>query len=149
MSVSFVRWSHVALNCRDLAATEHFYSAWFGFTRSRVFESPYRTTIFLRLGDVYLELFGGVSVDTRVALSSSADGPQHPGSVRHIAFQVDDVDALLTKMGAAAVVTLGPLDFDQYIPGWRSVWLSDPDGVTVEVSQGYRDVPEPGKALLD
>lgn len=89
-----------------------------GFTRSRVFESPDRTAIFLRLGDVYLELFGGAPVDTRGASSGSADSPEYPGSLRHIAFQVD---------------------FDQYAPGWRSMWLSDPDGAIVEVGQGYRD----------
>ena len=61
------------------------------------------------------------------------------GSVRHLAFQVDDVDALLQQMGDAAQVNLGPIDFDGFIPGWRSVWLTDPDGVVVEVSQGYRD----------
>jgi glyoxylase I family protein len=43
-------------------------------------------------------------------------------------------------MGKAAVISLGPLDFDQYIPGWRSVWISDPNGVIVEVSQGYREI---------
>lgn len=45
-----------------------------GFTRSRVFESPDRTTIFPRPGDVYLELFGRAPFDTRGASSGSADG---------------------------------------------------------------------------
>jgi len=36
-------------------------------------------------------------------------------------------------------VSLGPLHFDDWIPGWHSVWLRDPDGVIVEVSQGYHD----------
>ena len=27
---------------------------------------------------------------------------------------------------------------------WRSIWLTDPDGVVVEVSQGYHD-QEPGE----
>ena len=38
-----------------------------------------------------------------------------------------------------ADVTLGPLEFDEFIAGWKTVWLRDPDGVVVEVSQGYRD----------
>ncbi len=49
------------------------------------------------------------------------------------------MDAFLAGMGAAAEVTLGPLDFSEFIAGWRTVWLRDPDGVVVEVSQGYRD----------
>ena len=31
------------------------------------------------------------------------------------------------------------MSFDAFIPGWRTVWVLDPDGVIVEVSQGYRD----------
>jgi glyoxylase I family protein len=36
-------------------------------------------------------------------------------------------------------VTLGPLDFDGFIKGWRTVWVSDPDGTIVEISQGHKD----------
>jgi glyoxylase I family protein len=42
-------------------------------------------------------------------------------------------------LGEAAEVTLGPLGFDDFICGWRSVWLRDPDGVIVEISQGFQD----------
>jgi len=49
------------------------------------------------------------------------------------------VDATLTAMGAAARVTLGPLSFDDFIPGWRTAWLADPEGNIVEISQGYTD----------
>lgn len=38
-----------------------------------------------------------------------------------------------------ALVTLGPLNFDDLIPGWRSVWVADPNGNIVEISQGYVD----------
>ena len=43
------------------------------------------------------------------------------------------------RIGDAVPISLGPLSFDNFIPGWRIVWLIDPDGVIVEVSQGYRD----------
>ncbi len=59
--------------------------------------------------------------------------------MRHLAFQTDDVDAFLAGMGEAAEVTLGPMGFDDFICGWRTVWLRDPDGVIVEVSQGFVD----------
>ena len=65
-------------------------------------------------------------------------GPESPG-YRHLAFQVEDVDAKLAEMGSEAWITLGPLDFGSVIPGWRTVWLADPDGRVVEVSQGYVD----------
>jgi glyoxylase I family protein len=68
----------------------------------------------------------------------AADGPQDPGITRHLAFQTDDLDGFLAA-AAGVPVSLGPLSFDEVINGWRSVWLTDPDGLVVEVSEGYRD----------
>lgn len=136
-----MKWSHVALNCADLDRTERFYAKWFGFRRANAFDLGDSRIVFLRLGDVYLELFEGAAVDGAGPREASADGHGHRGVTRHLAFQTDDVDALLNSMGDEASITLGPADFDEFIPGWRSVWLSDPDGVIVEVSQGYQDDP--------
>jgi len=52
---------------------------------------------------------------------------------------VDDVEAKLAEMGNDAVITLGPLSFDDFIPGWKTVWLKDPEENIVEISQGYQD----------
>jgi len=87
-----------------------------------------------------LELFSAEG-ETPVA-PAGGDGPHYPG-LRHIAFQVDNVDAVLSAMGDEAKITLGPLDFDAFIPGWRTVWLADPDSNIVEVSQGYTDEDSP------
>lgn len=134
-------FSHVALSCQDLNATERFYAKHFGFKRARVIPlGGDDRIVFLKSGDVYLELFGAEG--ERPAPAVAADGPHYPG-VRHLAFQVDDVDAKLAAMGDDARVTLGPMDFDAFIPGWRTVWLSDPDGTIVEVSQGYTDEAGP------
>jgi glyoxylase I family protein len=46
-------------------------------------------------------------------------------------------------MGEDAKITLGPVNFDDYIPGWRTVWLADPDGRIVEISQGFTDQENP------
>ena len=92
--------------------------------------------VFLRQGDAYLELFHATAGAIQ---EPAADGPQNAGPVRHIAFQTDDLDAFLTRIGDAVPISLGPLSFDDFIPGWRTVWLIDPDGVIVEVSEGYRD----------
>jgi glyoxylase I family protein len=96
--------------------------------------------VFLKCGEVYLELFQAQE-DSPVPPAKEA-GPKYPG-VRHIAFQVDDVDAKLSELGDAARITLGPLNFDEVIPGWRTVWLADPDGNVVEISQGYVDQENP------
>ncbi|KPI02584.1 Glyoxalase-like domain containing protein [Actinobacteria bacterium OK074] len=132
-----IRWSHVGLNCRDQQATEEFYTRWLGFRRARVVEADGSRVVFLRHGDVYLELF---PTTAGAALDTEADGPQNPGIARHLAFQVDDVDAFLSVDAAGELpVSLGPLTFDEFIPGWKTVWVTDPDGVVVEISQGYTD----------
>jgi glyoxylase I family protein len=133
-------FSHVALNCRDPLATERFYVRHFGFRRARVIPLGAEQIVFLKAGTVYLELFQAKGEPPGSALEK--DGPGYPG-VRHIAFQVADVDATLAAMGADARVTLGPLDFGAFIPGWRTAWVSDPDGNIVEISQGYTDQDDP------
>ena len=72
----------------------------------------------------------------------AADGPSFPGW-RHIAFQVDDVDAKLAELGGDGRVTLGPLRFDSFIPGWKTAWIADPEGNIIEISQGYYDQVNP------
>jgi glyoxylase I family protein len=129
-------WSHVALNCRDQAVTEQFYKRWLGFERVRTVPLGEQEILFLRNGHVLLELFGSSG---EPLFDPKADGPPNPGVIRHLAFQTDDVDTFLAELGDEAPVSLGPLDFHDFIPGWRTVWLTDPDGVIVEVSQGYRD----------
>ncbi|MEU8837701.1 VOC family protein [Streptomyces roseus] len=137
-------WSHVGLNCADQKATEDFYTRYFGFSRARVVDLGEAKIVFLRKGDAYLELFAADTGPARPALGvppavAGGDGPQTPGRMRHLAFQTDSVDAFLAELGDAAEVTLGPLDFDDFICGWRTVWVRDPDGVIVEVSQGFED----------
>jgi glyoxylase I family protein len=132
-----MKWSHVGLNCRDIGSTERFYSTVFGFRRVRTVPlDGDERVVFLRRGDSYLELFAAAGGEPRAA---SADGPRQAGTIRHLAFQVEDVDAFLAELDGSAPITLGPVDFDTVIPGWRTVWISDPDGVVIEVSQGYRD----------
>ncbi len=133
-------FSHIALSCRDPLALERFYAQHFGFQRARVIPLGEQQIVFLKSGAVYLELFSAEGESpTPVA---EGDGPHYPG-IRHIAFQVDDVDATLAQMGDAAKITLGPLDFGAFIPGWRTVWVADPEGNIVEISQGYVDEANP------
>ena len=131
-----MKFSHVALNCRDIDATQAFYVQHFGFQVSRTLPlEQNQKIVFLKRDDVYLELFGSDLEVNR----PFPDGHHAIGILRHLAFQVDSVDEVLATMGEGAKVTLGPLEFDAFIPGWKTVWLEDPDGTVVEVSQGYRD----------
>jgi glyoxylase I family protein len=132
-------FSHVALNCKDPIAVEKFYTKYFGFTRGRVIPLGDSQLVFIKSGNVYLELFKTDEDGPK----PDKDGSPGQGVVRHIAFQVDNVDAKLAEMGADARITLGPLDFGDFIPGWRTAWVSDPAGNIVEISQGYTDQDNP------
>lgn len=128
-----MRWSHAALNCADIDTTADFYCTWFGFTRAATFPVGDSKILFLRKDDTYLELFQASDG------TPGGDGPTAAGTVRHIALQTDDLDQVLATMGAQARISLGPLCFDAFIPGWRSAWMTDPDGTVVEISQGFKD----------
>ena len=133
-------FSHVALACVDPPTTERFYTRHFGFRRARVIPLGNEQIVFLKLGETYLELFR--AREDRPVPPTAGDGPWYPG-VRHLALQVADVDAQLAAMGTDAVITQGPMNFDAFIPGWRTVWVKDPDGNIVEISQGYVDEVNP------
>jgi glyoxylase I family protein len=130
----------MALACRDPLRIERYYSEHFGFRRARVIPLGETQIVFIKLGSTYLELFQ--AQEQLPHERAKADGPWYP-EWRHIGFKVDDVDAKLAEMGDAAVVTLGPFGFDAFIPGWRTVWLADPEGNIVEVSQGFVDEENP------
>lgn len=130
-------FAHVALNCKNIAATEAFYTEHFNFRRARAVDlGEGKQIVFIKSGAMYLELFQADG--TAPTAPPKDDGPTWPG-VRHIAFQVQDVDATLAEMGDEAKLSLGPFGFDSFIPGWRTAWITDPDGTVVEISQGFTD----------
>jgi glyoxylase I family protein len=144
-----MNFHHIALTCNDPIAVERFYTKHFGFQRARVVPLPDgKQIVFIKSGGLYLELF---KADQTSPLPPpplnwpnypGADGPHYPG-VRHFAFKVDNVASKLAEMGSEAVITLGPLSFDAFIPGWKTAWISDPEGNIVEISQGFVDQEKP------
>jgi glyoxylase I family protein len=135
-----MEFNHVALNCNDPVAIEKFYTKHFGFTRGRVIPLGDWNLVFLKGPGVYLELFK--TGDANPAGAPEKDGFGFAGT-RHLAFKVDDVDAAIAAMGDDAKITQGPLDFGDFIPGWKTVWIADPEGNIVEISQGYTDQENP------
>jgi glyoxylase I family protein len=129
---------HVAVTCKDQKKFEAFYSKYFGFKRARTISLGENKELFFLKdeGNFYFEVFP--MDEERPVPQAESDGPHYPGW-RHIAFIVADVDAKLKEMGDDAVITLGPLGFDDFIEGWRTVWIKDPEGNIVEISQGYKD----------
>lgn len=131
---------HVAISCKDPLVIERFYTKHFGFTRARVAVVGETQIVFIKSGALYLELFQAEG--DRPAEPAKDDGPHYPGW-RHIAFTVENVDSKLADMGAEAQVSFGPFDFDAFIPGWRTVWIADPEGNIIELSEGFIDQINP------
>ena len=131
---------HLGLVCRDIRAVEDFYTRHLGFSRARAFGSGPDEIVFLKADGFHLELF--VATEPSPNAPATGAGPAYPGW-RHLAFQVDNVNRTLAAMGDDARVTAGPMSFDAFIPGWRTVWVADPDGNIVEISEGYVDQPNP------
>ncbi len=140
-------FAHIGISCKDMLVTEKFYTKHFGFRRARVIHIGNDQIIFLKRDsdNLYLEMFKSTEdVDN---VTGTKDGPNSPG-FKHLAFKVDSVDKTLEQMGDDAKITQGPMNFDAFIPGWRAVWLSDPDGRIVEISQGYVDENNPEPVTL-
>ena len=129
---------HLALTVKNLARFESFYATHFGFRRARVISlGDDAELVFLKNDDnIYFEVFP--PEEERPYPMSEADGPHYAG-LRHIAFSVDDIEEKIALMGADAEITLGPLHFDDVIEGWKTVWLKDPEGNIIEITQGYSD----------
>ena len=136
-----LQFHHISLTCRDMVATERYYTRHFGFRRARVVPlGDDNQIVFLRGPGLHLELF---RAGQESPLKPPAnDGYPWPG-VRNFSFQVNDVDAKLAAMGVQAELAFGPMSFDAFIPGWRSAWLRDPDGNLVQITQGYTDQEMP------
>ena len=129
---------HVAVTVNDLPAFEGFYTKYFGFKRARTISlGEGKELVFMKNTDgFYFEVFPADF--PRPIPPEEGDGPHYQG-IRHLAFSVDDVDAKLAEMGSDAVITLGPLSFDAFIPGWRTAWIKDPENNIIEITQGYKD----------
>lgn len=134
------RFHHMAVVARDPLALERWYTKYFGFRRARVVMPGPDQTVFIKRDDTYMEIFKATAVAPDGAPGGA--GSEYP-CWRHLSFWVDDVDGKIAELGAEARVTLGPADFSDFIPGWKTVWVSDPEGNIVEISQGYVDEDNP------
>lgn len=129
---------HVAVTVKDLNAFEDFYAKYFGFKRARTIDlGEGKELVFLKdANNFYFEVFPPDEENPLPPVGG--DGPHYAG-LRHLAFSVDDVDAKLAEMGDDAIITLGPLMFDDFILGWKTVWIKDPGDNIIEITQNYRD----------
>lgn len=133
--MTMAHFHHVGVACKDPIATERWYARHFGFERARVVPLGADQIVFIKRGDLYLELFRASEAAPSVPEGS---GPEYP-SWKHLGFMVDSVEDKLAELGDDARITLGPADFSDFIPGWKTAWIADPDGNIVEISEGFVD----------
>jgi glyoxylase I family protein len=131
---------HAAITCNDPILVERWYQRHFGFERARVYQPGPDQVVMVKSGEVYLEIFK--ATEPAPVPEPSGSGYEWP-SWRHLAFDVDDLDAKLEAMAGDVTIKLGPLDMGQFIPGMRAAWVADPEGNIVELNQGYVDEDNP------
>ncbi len=135
----------VAIRCRDLAAMTAFYSDVVGL---EVIEGDYSDSIvFLRVGE-------GFAGHTSVVALFTAEGEEEPeagggSSLHHLALTVNAAD-LAPALAWYRAHGLEPRTAEHRWVGWDSVYVTDPEGNTVELvasvrqSSGSGDAPAEG-----
>ncbi len=123
---------HLAMTCRDLAASMDFYREHLGFRLARTFvDGDGNEFVMMRLGPFCLEMFQAAEPDIE-----RIDGNL---GFSHLAFGVDDLDAKIAELNAGGVATGEVIDGSFYFAGLRVCFFHDPDGNRLEINEGYRD----------
>lgn len=122
------RIHHVAIIVSDYPKSRAFYVDKLGF---EVVRENYRTArrdykLDLRLGDAELEIFG---------IPQSPERPSYPEArgLRHLAFQVDDVDLAVEWLKARGI-ECEKVRLDEFT-GKRMTFFKDPDGLPLEIHE--------------
>lgn len=149
--MTVLRIDHVSVTTADLERSIAFYRDVLGLKLLRVGESdePEMSTITglpgVRLLWAELDLGGGQSLELLQYLAPEgtpvAQRSCDPGSA-HIAFAVDDIEELHGRLvSAGAQVRSEPVEIhdDGDWNGVRCLYLTDPDGATIELVERPRD----------
>lgn len=127
--MQFSRLHHAAIICSDYARSKHFYSEVLGLRivaeAFREARNSYKLDLALADG-TQLELFSFPNPPPR---------PSHPEAcgLRHLAFEVKDVEATVLALQARGVV-VEPIRVDEFT-GRRFTFFADPDGLPLELYQ--------------
>lgn len=118
---------HIAIICSDYERSKQFYTDVMGFG---IIQETFRAA--RRSWKLDLSLNGAYVIE----LFSFPDPPERPSrpeaqGLRHLAFEVDDVDAAVRALQAKHVST-EPVRVDE-LTGKRFTFFTDPDGLPLEV----------------
>ncbi len=118
---------HIAIICSDYERSKHFYVDVLGLTVVREIYRAERQSYKLDLalhGRFVLEIFSFANPPKRVSAPEAA-------GLRHLAFEVDDLDAVLAKL-LLKNIEAEPIRIDQYT-NKRFTFIADPDALPVEL----------------
>jgi catechol 2,3-dioxygenase-like lactoylglutathione lyase family enzyme len=138
------RFDHVGITVTDLDAAVAFFSALGLEVQGRTFvEGEFIDTVtgipdarteivMLRVpdGDTMVELSSFVRP---AAVSGSPSAMANDVGLRSVAFEVDDIDAVVAELGAAGYGLVGGIG--EYEGVWRMAYVRGPDGITVALAQ--------------
>jgi nicotinamidase-related amidase/catechol 2,3-dioxygenase-like lactoylglutathione lyase family enzyme len=109
-------FAHMLLKVRDIEASRRFYAELLGFTP--------RNAKPLADGRPFCPFTQGIALTT--------GGPGEPAQIDHVAFRVNDVEALAARLERAGVRFFEKLHDGIY---GRTIYVADPDGTKVELYQ--------------
>jgi catechol 2,3-dioxygenase-like lactoylglutathione lyase family enzyme len=138
------RFDHVGITVTDLDAAVAFFSALGLEVQGRTFvEGDFIDTVtgipdarteivMLRVpdGDTMVELSSFVRP---AAVEGSPSAMANEVGLRSVAFEVDDIDAVVAELGAAGYGLVGGVG--EYEGVWRMAYVRGPDGITVALAQ--------------
>ncbi len=120
------RVHHIAIICSDYEKSKHFYTEILGLKMIREVYRKKRDSYKLDLevgGQYQIELFSFPDPPVRPSRPEAA-------GLRHLAFEVDNIEAAVTHMHASGV-SVEPVRIDEYT-GKRFTFFADPDGLPIE-----------------
>ena len=124
---------HLAMNCRDMKAQVAFFMKHFGFRKARVFNAGQPNEfIMLRLGGFCMEMFQAKD-------PGDAKGGEQKVGCKHLAFEVQNLDAAVAGLNADGYKTEPVIDCSQLVPGMKICFFYDRDGNRLEMMQGWKD----------
>ncbi len=123
----FKKIHHIAVICTNYERSKDFYTRILGFEVLNEVYRAERNSYKLDLavnGHYQIELFSFENPPARSSRPESA-------GLRHLAFEVDDVDGVVNELAARGVTTEA-VRIDEYT-GKRFTFFADPDGLPLEI----------------
>ncbi|WP_454968345.1 SMU1112c/YaeR family gloxylase I-like metalloprotein [Gemella sanguinis] len=121
---------HIAIIGTDYNKTTDFYINKLKFEKISEYNRPEKNDVLLNVkkGDIVLEIFIKEDAPLRPPMPS----PEYTG-LRHLAFKVDSVEAVLEEFDKLDIVHEG-LRYDDF-DGKKMAFFFDPDGLPLEIHE--------------